>query len=646
MINFVLMLNLKFPKRNTPRWIIFFIDVFISIFSLLLAYLIRFDSGNLLLDVELDVFIAAFPFYIFIKIISFWIFGTFRGIIRHTSTHDNKKIFFAATFSTALFLMLSPIRAYYLDGNYFLPMSVIVIEYMASVFFMSTFRFAVKLIYLETQKSYSKSQNILIYGAGISGLIAKRTIEKDERIKKDIKGFVDDNPQLKGKALEGVKIFNTQKLESLIEEHQIEELIIAIQHPKPENRKKVIEVCLNKSVKVRTVPNPKAWINGEFSINQIKNVKIEDLLGRDAIQLDRALISDKIDQKTILITGAAGSIGSGIVKELTKFNPKKLILLDQAESPLYDLEIELNGKVEQFNIEVVIGDIRSKERMNNLFKTFRPEVIYHAAAYKHVPLMEDNPSEAILTNVNGTKNLVDLSLEFEVEKFVMVSTDKAVNPTNVMGASKRIAEMYAQAANKDSKTKFITTRFGNVLGSNGSVIPLFRRQIEAGGPVTVTDKRITRYFMTIPEACQLVIEAGALGKGGEIFIFDMGESVKIIDLAKKMIKLSGLELGKDIEIKFTGLRPGEKLYEELLSNEENTIKTHHPKIMIAKVNTKEIETIRCEVNSLIDLFNHQNNFDIVQKMKNIVPEFKSNNSVYSKLDHQNETHHTDTNKIL
>lgn len=643
---FANMINLRFPKKNTPRWIIFMIDLLIGVFSLLIAYLIRFDSTNIPLDVEKQMLLPALPFYFLIKSASFLAFGTYRGIVRHTSTHDNKKLFFAATTSTMIFLLLSPIRANYLDGNYFLPMSVIVIEYIASIFFMSTFRFAVKLVFLESQKSYSKTQSILIYGAGISGLIAKRTIEKDERIRKDIKGFVDDNAQLKGKALEGIKIFNTQKLDTLIKENEIEELIIAIQNPEPSNRKKVIETCLQNDVKVRTVPNPKAWINGEFTINQIKSVKIEDLLGRDAIQLDKALISDKIDGKTILISGAAGSIGSGIVKELTRFKPAKLILLDQAESALYDLEIELNGKIDQFNIDIFIGDIRSIERMRNLFNSLQPQVVYHAAAYKHVPLMEDNPSEAILTNVKGTKNLVDLSMEFNVEKFVMVSTDKAVNPTNVMGASKRIAEIYAQSANQHSSTKFITTRFGNVLGSNGSVIPLFKRQIESGGPVTVTDKRITRYFMTIPEACQLVIEAGAMGTGGEIFIFDMGESVKIIDLAKKMIQLSGLKLGKDIEIKYTGLRPGEKLFEELLSNEENTTKTHHPKIMIAKVKPQTFDNIQREMDKLIDLFNGQNNFDIVQKMKNIVPEFKSNNSVYSKLDHHNEKHHTNPNKVL
>jgi FlaA1/EpsC-like NDP-sugar epimerase len=360
-------------------------------------------------------------------------------------------------------------------------------------------------------------------------------------------------------------------------------------------------------------------------------VNIEDLLGRSPIVLDENRISNQLTGQTILVSGAAGSIGSGLVKQIARYNPGKLILLDQAESPLYDLQIELGANHRELNFEVVIGDIRSAERMERLFDFFRPDFVFHAAAYKHVPMMENNPSEAVLTNVLGTKNLVDLSKRFEVKKFVMISTDKAVNPTNVMGASKRIAEIYAQMANKQGNTRFVTTRFGNVLGSNGSVIPLFQRQIEQGGPITVTDERVTRFFMTIPEACQLVLEAGSMGEGGEIFVFDMGESVKIIDLAKKMVQLSGLQLGKDIEIRVTGLRPGEKLYEELLAKEENTIATHHPKILKANVRDEDVAQIEA-INVLIGLFETQKNDEIVAKMKQIVPEFISNNSDFEKLD--------------
>jgi FlaA1/EpsC-like NDP-sugar epimerase len=379
------------------------------------------------------------------------------------------------------------------------------------------------------------------------------------------------------------------------------------------------------------VPSPKSWINGEFSTKQIAKIQIEDLLGRKPISLDVKKIESELKGQIILVTGAAGSIGSGMVRQIAKYAPSKLILLDQAESPLYDLENELLTEYNSLNYEIVIGDIRSFDRMKNLFDSFRPKYVFHAAAYKHVPLMENNPSEAVLTNVLGTRNLVDLSREIGVHKFVMISTDKAVNPTNVMGASKRIAEIYAQNADVKSETKFITTRFGNVLGSNGSVIPLFEKQIAQGGPITLTDDRVTRFFMTIPEACQLVLEAGSMGEGGEIFVFDMGESVKIVDLAKKMIQLSGLELGKDIEIKITGLRPGEKLYEELLAKDENSLPTHHPQILKAKIRGEHKGQLE-NINELIELFSSQDNEAIVTKMKSIVPEFISNNSMFEKLD--------------
>jgi FlaA1/EpsC-like NDP-sugar epimerase len=333
----------------------------------------------------------------------------------------------------------------------------------------------------------------------------------------------------------------------------------------------------------------------------------------------------------ILVTGAAGSIGSGLTKEIAKYKPSLLLLLDQAESPVYDLQFELATLYPDLKFEVIIGDICNENRMRRIFNHFNPQFVYHAAAYKHVPMMELNPAEAVLNNINGTKVIADLSIEFGVRKFVMISTDKAVNPTNVMGASKRIAEIYVQSKNDQTKTQFITTRFGNVLGSNGSVIPLFQKQIENGGPITVTDERITRFFMTIPEACQLVLEAGTMGIGGEIYVFDMGESVKIIDLAKKIISLSGLELGKDIDIKITGLRPGEKLYEELLANEENTLSTHHDKILIAKIRAADSHDIS-KIDQLINSLQIDSNSELVQKMKDIVPEFISNNSEFEKLD--------------
>jgi FlaA1/EpsC-like NDP-sugar epimerase len=380
------------------------------------------------------------------------------------------------------------------------------------------------------------------------------------------------------------------------------------------------------------VPPVQNWINGELNVKQIRKVRIEDLLGRKPIQLDDKEIRSVLQGKRILVTGAAGSIGSEIVRQVLRFDPKFVTLLDQAESPLYDLENELRNGPFSGKYEVAIGDITRKERMERLFAYFQPEVVFHAAAYKHVPLMEENPSEALRTNVLGTKILVDLSIAHQVERFVMISTDKAVNPTNVMGATKRVAEIYAQSAQGAGKTKFITTRFGNVLGSNGSVIPLFSRQIEKGGPVTVTHPEVTRYFMTIPEACQLVLEAGSMGNGGEIFVFDMGESVRILDLAEKMIRLSGFEPGKDIQIKITGLRPGEKLYEEVLSDAENTMPTHHPQILIARVRTYNRVEVEQNVEALTQLFNTQDNKRIVSELKALVPEFISNNSVYSELD--------------
>jgi FlaA1/EpsC-like NDP-sugar epimerase len=382
---------------------------------------------------------------------------------------------------------------------------------------------------------------------------------------------------------------------------------------------------------IQKVPNPKTWINGAFSSKQLKKIRIEDLLGRDVIELNNDQLSNEISNSCILVSGAAGSIGSGLVQEIARLVPKKIILLDQAESPLYDLQFELNQHFNGLNYEIVVGDICNLERMKHLFQQNAPDIVFHAAAYKHVPMMELNAAEAVQTNVKGTKILADLSLEAGVKKFIMISTDKAVNPTNVMGASKRIAEMYVQKLNEQQKTQYITTRFGNVLGSNGSVIPLFQKQIESGGPVTVTDERITRFFMTIPEACQLVLEAASMGKGGEIFVFEMGQSVKIVDLARRMIQLSGLEIGKDIDLTFTGLRPGEKLYEELLANEENTVPTHHQKILIAKTRVENDDQLQ-HIQTLIQLCTDQNNVAIVQQMKRIVPEFISNNSEFQKLD--------------
>ncbi len=620
-------------RNNTPRWVIIVLDIFMSIFALFFAYLIRFDIKieQETIAEEWEILSKSIWVFILVKLIVFSSFKIHKGLVRYTSFEDLRRIVLATSVTSIIFALLSFLRYYFVDELFLFPKSVIIVEFLTSSVLLIGSRFFVKLLYLESLKSKNIEERVIIYGAGISGLMTKRTIEKNVESKQKIIAFIDDNKKMSGNRLEGITIFHSSRLEKLLKEEGFTHLIVAIQKPNSENLKEVADFCLENKIVIQKVPSLKSWINGEFSTKQISTVKIEDLLGRKQITLDEEKIKNDLTNQVILVTGAAGSIGSGMVRQIAKYHPKKLILLDQAESPLYDVQNELLADFKDLNFEVVIGDIRNYERMRNLFEMMHPKFVFHAAAYKHVPLMEDNPTEAVLTNINGTKNLVDLSIEFKVEKFVMISTDKAVNPTNVMGASKRIAEIYAQYSNDNGETKFITTRFGNVLGSNGSVIPLFQRQIDSGGPITVTDERVTRFFMTIPEACQLVLEAGTMGEGGEIFVFDMGESVKIIDLAKKMIKLSGLELGKDIEIKITGLRPGEKLYEELLANGENTMQTHHNQILRAKVRVEDAAKIE-QINELILLFSKQDNNGIVKKMKEIVPEFLSNNSSFEKLD--------------
>lgn len=626
------MINLH---RHTPRWVVVLLDLLLNLSALAFAYLIRFDlkADYTLVQHEWNILSKSILFYVFIKFTVFQLFRIQKGLVRFTSTEDLRRIFLAVLTCSVIFTIASVFRAEFLDGFYLFPTSILIMEFLVSFAFTIGSRFIVKLIYLESTKDKSEKVNVLVYGAGVSGLITKRTISKDRLINQKIIGFLDDNRKLHNTRLEGTRIYSPDKLEALAEEFEIKTLIIAIQNPDTENINRVVEKCLNLGIVVQKVPRPRSWINGEFSSKQLSKINIEDLLGRKPIQLDQAKISSELDGKVVLVTGAAGSIGSGLVKQIGNYEPKNIILLDQAESALYDLQQELVSKGNTFPFDIVIGDIRNFVRLKWVFDFYKPEFVFHAAAYKHVPLMENNPSEALLTNVKGTKNLVDLSLEFGVKKFVMISTDKAVNPTNVMGASKRVAEIYAQTKNQLGKTKFVTTRFGNVLGSNGSVIPLFQKQIEQGGPLTLTDERITRFFMTIPEACQLVLEAGSMGEGGEIFVFDMGKSVKIMDLAKKMIQLSGLEIGKDIEIKVTGLRPGEKLYEELLASEENTIPTHNPQILIAKTKENNEQQLQ-SIADLIQLFESQQNEQIVLKMKEIVPEYISNNSEFEKLDNK------------
>ena len=620
-------------KQNTPRWVIVLLDLIIHLFALSFAYVIRFDlkADISLIQSEWEILSKSLWFIVLVKLLVFYLFQIHKGLVRYTSTEDLKRILLAELTCSVLFLIAGLIRLFQLDGVFLFPMSVLIMEFLASVTFIVGGRFVIKLLYLETMKDKGQKEFVIIYGAGVSGLITKRTLEKDTRNQQVSVAFIDDNEKLNGSRIEGIRVFSTRDLAKIREEFHANTLIVAIQNPDGEKLQRVLDKAISLKMEVQKVPNPKSWTNGSFSTRQLKKIRIEDLLGRETIDLPNKQLSAEISTSTILVSGAAGSIGSGLVQQIASFNPKRIILLDQAESPLYDLQFELNQHFSDLRFEVVMGDICNKERMYKLFQTTKPDIVFHAAAYKHVPMMELNPAEAVHTNVKGTKILADLSLEFGIKKFIMISTDKAVNPTNVMGASKRIAEMYVQKLNEQQKTQFITTRFGNVLGSNGSVIPLFQKQIENGGPVTVTDERITRFFMTIPEACQLVLEAAIMGKGGEIFVFEMGQSVKIVDLAKKMIQLSGLEIGKDIELEFTGLRPGEKLFEELLANEENTIPTHHQKILIANTRVETAEQMQ-RIQTLVELCVQQDNTAIVTQMKKIVPEFISNNSEYQKLD--------------
>ncbi|MGQ1909296.1 polysaccharide biosynthesis protein [Marinifilum sp. RC60d5] len=625
------LLKINVFDKTTPRWIVFVIDLAISLISISSAYLLRFNFNFEAVHNSAAVIII--PIFVLFRALTFLYGGTYAGIVRYTSSKDAERIFVVVTIGSAVFTLFNLISFIGREGVFIVPFSILIIEYISVVFLMTTSRIIFKAIYNRYLTRSKVRENILIYGSDEFGLMAKHALDSGSDVNSYIVAFIDHNNKKVGSKIEDVKIYSTNDLGVLIEKEQIDKVIIAKKDLTAEQKSQVVEKCLEFNVKVWEVPKFESWVSGELSVKQIRAIKIEDLLERDPIKLDWDQINKQVNNKTVLVTGAAGSIGSEMVRQIARFNPKSIVLFDQAESPLYDIELSLKEELNFYKAEIVIGDVRDKERTQRMFEVYKPDLVYHAAAYKHVPMMENNPSEAIKTNVFGTKNIADLALEFGIERFVMVSTDKAVNPTNVMGASKRIAEIYTQSLNKPGgKTHFITTRFGNVLGSNGSVIPRFKAQIDKGGPVTVTHPEITRYFMTIPEACQLVMQAGAIGSGGKIFIFDMGKSVKIADLAYKMIKLSGLKCGVDIQVQFSGLRPGEKLYEELLNVKENTIPTKHPRIMVAKVREYQLMEVQLLIERFHEILETNDNFKIVAHMKNIVPEFKSMNSIYEQLD--------------
>jgi FlaA1/EpsC-like NDP-sugar epimerase len=627
----------RYSNRFLSRWLVLAIDVIITIFSFLVATALRLNFRYE--ELHFDVFIYHFIFLLSIRFITFLYFKTYSGIIRHTSIEDAVLILKTIFTGTMVAAVISLAIRYFLQVEtlIYVPISILVIDFFICLFLLVSLRFMVKKFYESFINEFKPAVGVLIYGAGYSGLLTKNVIQNDRGINYQVLGFIDDNDSKVGKTIEGIRVFNlSEALDKFVDTYEGLQVIMAIKNINIQAKRKISDVFLDRGVVVKTLPPVDKWVGGEFAINQIHNVKIEDLLGREEIQMNNKLISEEMNSKSILVTGAAGSIGSEIVRQLIAYFPSKIILVDQAESGLFDLEYELVGRIPS-NTEIVVkvADVSDINRMSYIFRTHKPSIVFHAAAYKHVPLMEKNPYEAVKINILGTRILADLAAENAVDKFVMVSTDKAVNPTNVMGATKRFAEMYTQSMNQleGMHTKFIATRFGNVLGSNGSVIPLFKKQIERGGPVTVTHPDITRYFMTIPEACELVLEAATMGEGGEVFVFDMGESVKIINLAKKMITLSGMRVDRDIEIKFTGLRPGEKLYEELLSTDENTLPTHHPKILIAKVNVPSYSYMDIQMNLMQEVLDEGgNNNELVSKIKEVIPEYKSNNSIFEKLD--------------
>ena len=626
--------------RILPRWIIILIDVLILFFSSLLAFLLRFNFDYSRLDsFEVNKGILI---YIFCCLAASLITRSYAGIVRYTGIQDAGRILGTIFIGASLTLIFNSVY-YNFNDKYLLPVSVVIIAFFSSVLLLISYRLFVKHTFNFFLRREKKPDNTLVFGTDKFAQMTRQIIEGDSVNQKKVVGFLDDNKLHIGKSLNGVKIFDSSRdFDLLINSKNIADVIICDRSIRVERKNEIVDLCLLKGIKVRTVPPVEHWVRGELSINQIKDINIEELLERESIKLDSYNVTQELKGKRVMVTGAAGSIGSEIVRQVLYYKPETIILVDQAETGLFDVENELKLKKGTLKTYTIVADVTNEERMEWIFQEYQPQIIFHAAAYKHVPMMEKNSQEAVFCNVKGTKTVADLSVKYATEKFVMISTDKAVNPSNVMGASKRIAEMYVQSLNNylleknPDGTKFITTRFGNVLGSNGSVIPVFKNQIAQGGPITVTHPEITRFFMTIPEACQLVLEAGAMGKGGEIFVFDMGKSIKIIDLAKKMILLSGLEVGKDIEIVFTGLRSGEKLYEEVLDVNENTMPTYHHKILIAKTREEEYQNVRSNLELLINSASDHDELKLVGMMKYVVPEFKSNSSKFESLDKTKE----------
>jgi FlaA1/EpsC-like NDP-sugar epimerase len=621
-----------------PRWIIFCIDVMIVALANVITYTVVKN-----LEVEFyDTlsFVMRFSITMIVNVIFFLLFKTYSGIIRHSSFIDVIKLLLS-TSCALITLTVINYGTYFISGKKIYLIAGLFINFVITFVLLFLFRIFVKKFFELFSKRSDEAEVLrtMIYGTDANAIFVANALKSEFPSRFKLMGFISKSENKSARTIHGLTIFSQKRgIPVLMRSKNANALIIADKSLSIADKITIVDRCLEYNIKVFTLPAISDWEDANEISRKVKNIEIADLLERSPIILDNMLISRQVKSKTILISGAAGSIGSEIVWQILSFKPDKIILVDQAETPLHHLTLELSKADSTVELKSLIADIRNYDTMEDIFEKHKPSIVYHAAAYKHVPLMEENPAQAIFTNVKGTKNLADLSIKYNVGRFVMISTDKAVNPSNVMGASKRIAEKYVQSlsyrANMKGfhETKFITTRFGNVLGSNGSVVPLFTKQIEIGGPVTITHQDIIRYFMTIPEACQLVLEAGAMGNGGEIYIFDMGKPVKIIDLARKMIKLAGFIPDKDISIKIIGLRPGEKLYEELLNDTSKTVATHNEKIMIAQENETDFVSLHAAINELIHIASLRNNDHIVAKMKEIVPEFKSMNSTFQLLD--------------
>lgn len=635
---------MQYKIRILPRWFIFLLDLFYVQLCIFFSFILRFNFN--LEEVAKYNISLILMISLLVNGVLFYLLKSYAGIIRYTNIEDTFRLLIVNSVAALFYFSINTTVHLFTDSINLFPASVVVINFFITNFILITYRLLVRYTfnyYKETQQETDKIKAV-VFDTSEYGLQTKRVINNFPSSNIRIVGFIDDMLSKTGKLMENIPIYsadegNFQKLK----EEGVQLIIIANREIPRDTLVHLVDTSLKYGIKVQQVPPVNEWLNGKLAAQQLKDINIEDLLEREVIKIHNEKIHFELKGKRILVTGAAGSIGSELVRQLLNYKPSLVILCDKAETPMHELCLEIQENFKNVNVKSYLGDITDRVRMEHLFEIYNPEVVFHAAAYKHVPLMEDNPSISVLNNVLGTKNLAELAVLNGVEKFVMVSTDKAVNPTNIMGATKRIAEIYTQSycrslmngfdenSGMSAPTKFVTTRFGNVLGSNGSVIPRFKKQLNKGGPITVTHPEITRYFMTIPEACQLVIEAGVMGQGSEIFVFDMGKPVKIVDLARKIIKLAGKEPDVDIKIEYTGLRPGEKLYEELLSNSENVMPTYHDKIMIAKVREYDYETIKNKVTKLVASAKQHYTLETVGLIKDMVPEFTSNNSAYKSV---------------